>query len=416
MSLGGSSGYGGWLGSRLRTVPLHSETVALSAPGVQELVPRGRADTVLPGTRVLADAESADQLVAQEQDWLATAGPWLDRAGPWREMATGALLDLRILGIGLPATVAGWSKPWRYVWPRDVAHVCAALAAVGHLDEAVSGLRFLQFVQGVDGRFEARYRPDGTGPPDGRHPQLDGLGWALWGAGQVIGAMPADRASRTASELTPLITAATHASQRAIDTPDGLPAASPDYWELFEDDLTLGTVAPILAGLRCAPTLLRLVGAEELAASAERDATHLGIRLHDTFSPLGYPRRARGGARDAAVAFLTPAYAGKPGIGVRTALRRASRSMARPAGGLAPGGDWPEDGVSWTPETALFALAEASLGNRDQAQSWLRWLDAHRTAAGSYPEKVLHDGSPAEVAPLAWTAALVVLTIDTLTR
>ena len=40
--------------------------------------------------------------------------------------------------------------------------------------------------------------------------------------------------------------------------------------------------------------------------------------------------------------------------------------------------------------------------------------DAHRTSAGALPEKVLADGSPAAVAPLAWTAATVLLTLDRL--
>jgi GH15 family glucan-1,4-alpha-glucosidase len=44
----------------------------------------------------------------------------------------------------------------------------------------------------------------------------------------------------------------------------------------------------------------------------------------------------------------------------------------------------------------------------------LRWLDQHRTAAGSLPEKVLRDGQPASVSPLAWTAAAVVITADRL--
>ncbi len=35
-------------------VPLYSETVAFAAPGVRELVPAGRLDAVVPGTRVLA--------------------------------------------------------------------------------------------------------------------------------------------------------------------------------------------------------------------------------------------------------------------------------------------------------------------------------------------------------------------------
>jgi len=44
------------------------------------------------------------------------------------------------------------------------------------------------------------------------------------------------------------------------------------------------------------------------------------------------------------------------------------------------------------------------------------WLDAHRTGLGALPEKVLDDGSPAAVAPLAWTAAVTVLTTRSLDR
>ena len=70
------------------------------------------------------------------------------------------------------------------------------------------------------------------------------------------------------------------------------------------------------------------------------------------------------------------------------------------------------DGVSWTPETALFALTAAGIGESDVAAGWLGWLDMHRTAAGSLSEKVQANGQPAAVAPLAWTAALVVLTVE----
>ena len=90
--------------------------------------------------------------------------------------------------------------------------------------------------------------------------------------------------------------------------------------------------------------------------------------------------------------------------------------MARPAGGLAPGGSWRRDGISWTNATATYALTAAAVGERQSAQGWLGWLDRHRTPAGSFPEKVLADGRPASVAPLAWTAAAVVLTADVLGR
>ena len=85
----------------------------------------------------------------------------------------------------------------------------------------------------------------------------------------------------------------------------------------------------------------------------------------------------------------------------------AARQMARPNGGYAPGGDWRDDGVAWTPETAVLAGAWAtSPTTRERAVETLRWLAEHRTSAGSLPEKVLDDGSPAGPSPLAWTAAV----------
>ena len=81
---------------------------------------------------------------------------------------------------------------------------------------------------------------------------------------------------------------------------------------------------------------------------------------------------------------------------------------------MAPGTDWHDQRVSWTPETALFALSSAAAGDRANAERWLDWLAAHRTAVGSLPEKVDADGRPAGATPLAWTDALVLLTLATL--
>jgi GH15 family glucan-1,4-alpha-glucosidase len=43
-------------------------------------------------------------------------------------------------------------------------------------------------------------------------------------------------------------------------------------------------------------------------------------------------------------------------------------------------------------------------------------LDGHRTPAGALPEKVTRTGRPAGPAPLVWTAALTLLTLDELDR
>jgi GH15 family glucan-1,4-alpha-glucosidase len=152
------------------------------------------------------------------------------------------------------------------------------------------------------------------------------------------------------------------------------------------------------------------VAAEADAVAADRLAATVRAR----FGP-GYPRRPGGARRDAAITFLLPPFVeGTPDPALLGAWRAVQLEARRPAGGLAPGAGWKEDGVSWTPETALFALTAAATGDRPTARRWLTWLAAHRTTEGALPEKVLADGTPAAVAPLAWTAASVVLTAATL--
>jgi len=49
-------------------------------------------------------------------------------------------------------------------------------------------------------------------------------------------------------------------------------------------------------------------------------------------------------------------------------------------------------------------------GRPEISAHWMDWLNDHRTPWGSLPEKVLATGATAGSAPLAWTAARVVLT------
>ena len=139
--------------------------------------------------------------------------------------------------------------------------------------------------------------------------------------------------------------------------------------------------------------------------------------VHRAFGPDGYPRRLGGreDSVDLGAAFLLPPYAPTAHPDVVAAWQHGSAVPIRPAGGLAPGGSWRRDGVSWTNVVASYAMTAAAIGDRDTAVGWLTWLAAHRTANGSLPEKVLADGTPASVAPLAWTAAAVIITADTLT-
>jgi hypothetical protein len=193
-----------------------------------------------------------------------------------------------------------------------------------------------------------------------------------------------------------------------------LPAPSLDYWEIKDDRLSLGTVAPMAVGLRSAAALTALLGGDPRGVTAR--AAALERAVEQAFGPGGYPRYAGDDRPDISVAFLLPPFRAACAGPVLGAWRAARLSLRRPAGGLAPGAGWKDDGISWTAETAVFALTAATTGDRSSAEQYLTWLDGHRTDRGALPEKVLSNGDPAGPAPLAWTAALVVLAVDALAR
>jgi len=328
----------------------------------------------------------------------------------WEEMVRVALLDLHQLCRPGGAVAAGAGDRWNYAWPRDTAFVAVALARTGHHAEAQQALTFLQRVQLADGGFEARYLLDGSGPPDGRARQSDGAGWALWAAWEVSRAS-GDAASLT--ELRSLLDKATSFALAATDDGRRLPPASPDYWEVRVSRTSLGTVAPLLAGLRASETMYSVLGEPALAARSGAASSRLriivGERFADRYERLGSGRFG-GGGLDAAITFLMPPFAESPSVQVVDAWMRYQSDALRPAGALAPGAQWKQDGVSWTPETALVAYTAAMSGRPEVAKHWMDWLNAHRTGWGSLPEKVLATGAPAGPAPLAWSAALVILT------
>lgn len=433
-----------WEG-RHEVIALHQETVVRDVAGA--LVPLGSVRyaaesprLVGPG-RVLPPGGTTDPrvhdlgqgiaagLAAGDVVWLAggsvpdavpRAG---DAAGDYGEMATRALLDLRTLtgprGARPGAVLAAGSPNWRYVWPRDAAFVAVAYARTGHIADAVAVLGFLQAQQAADGSMQARYLPTGgAAVPDDRGLQDDGPGWALWAAAEVLRAEPdPDRRAALTDALLPLVTGSAARLLEQVDPVSGLPAVSPDYWEVPEEDLTLGVAAASLTGLDWAAWLAERgwVGAEQwraagLDAAALRPAAdQVRAAVVRRFGPA-YPRHT-GGVPDAAVTFIGPPFARCPLPGSEQARLAAVPQMRRPAGGVAPGAGWKRDGISWTPQTALMALSASATGETEEAQRWLDWLAAHRTVAGSLPEKVLHDGRPAAVAPLAWTSALVLITL-----
>ena len=400
----GSLGAGplGWTyTSRHVEVPLHAETVAFDGGGRRVAVTRDTLGRLVPGSRVL-DGPGAQARLAHETQWLERAS--LDTSD---ELAKGAAQDLYVLTEGLPASVAGWSPKWRYAWPRDTAHVAVALHGLGRADLARRQLEFLARVQGRDGTFEARYDPWTLKAPDARPPQLDGCGWFLWAAATVAG-----RDQAWLGRHRRPVTAAIDAAIGCLDR-HGSPPASPDYWEVEAARVNLGTAAVLLAGLDHGVDLAGALGDTALATKTHAAHERLAAFVSRGFAAADYPRDVGSDATDAAVAFLSPTYQRRfAAPHLAEALRRYEREAARPAGGVAPGAGWKNDGISWTPEVALLANAYGACGLTADRDRLLSWLREHRTSAGSLPEKVLHDGRPAAVAPLAWTAASVLMALE----
>ena len=403
-----------------RSVPLLSEGVVVGADGAVRPVPPGGTAVYAPGTRVSSSAMGPASASVRASARRRRDGARLP-GGRWGALADAALTDLLVLtgptlaeggGRGPTAfptgsVVAGPVSPWRYTWPRDASFAAAAFSGVGLRGEALGVLARLAALQLPGGGFEARYGADG-GTPDDRPAQSDGAGWMLWAAGGVL----ADGAG--ADELGAVCGAAlARAAENLValtDTPSHLPAASPDYWEVAERALTLGIAAPVLLGLEAAAALgeagldIGIPG----GLAAERAAV-VRVAVERAFAPA-WGRHMRDDDIDAAIALVGPPFT-RELSGAREARADAVPRMRRRSGGVAPGASWRDDGVSWTPETALLAWSAVAQGRPREAGRLLEWLDSHRTALGALPEKVSADGAPAGPAPLAWTCALVVLAV-----
>jgi len=351
-------------------------------------------------------------------NWLDT-GRVPGATAAQRSMATRALLDLGLAVRPDGAVQAGWlpGSGYEYAWPRDSSWVAVALTDTGHPAMAYRILEFLQRMQGHDGIWAARYAPDGSGPVrDGRPAELDADGWVPWAVWSWAVTQPLTPGSPSRRELAllwPMVVRAADADTSSL-TRDGLPGPAMDYWE-DSVQVTLGTAAPLLAGLRAAADLATDLGGATASGDGRRwaaAAARLATAITTTFGRNGYQRTpSAGSGADAAITFLGPPFA-VPDAAVRRAAGSAQRALTVPNGGLRPGTSWPgTPDVAWTPETAFFALFDAATGQHGQAATLLAWLAAHRTKLGSLPEQVNSAGQPASVAPLAWTDAITLLAL-----
>jgi glucoamylase len=357
--------------------------------------------------------------IHRQNSWLAAGRLPVSPTGISETLVRDSLLDLYMLSRDYDVAVAGWVGPWRYVWPRDSAFVTSAFARTGHLDKAKRNLDFLQQVQPESGVFDARYLPDWSGrTPDSRGVQLDGAGWALWALGEVARFTPVAEQPALVGRYRQLLVRSTNAILNSLSPRTGLPSASPDYWETKENRATLANSAILLAGLQSSARLFGHLGDADQGRRVTDIARGLEVNIARSFGPSNYSRYPGGPARevDLGVTFLqAPFVTFSDAAATQSAWKSVPKYSARPGGGLAPGGGWRDDGISWTSTVATYAMAAACI-DPPEALRWLGRLDRHRTSTGALPEKVLQDGSPASVAPLAWTAAAVIIAVDELER
>ncbi|MGW7682822.1 hypothetical protein ACWGID_18945 [Kribbella sp. NPDC054772] len=198
--------------------------------------------------------------------------------------------------------------------------------------------------------------------------------------------------------------------------PEGLPPASPDYWELGTETANIGTAAPLLSGLNSAVDLARVLGHTADATWWTTAAGRLSVAISKHFAPLGYQRTIDGKhGYDSALAFMAPPFNEAP-ADLPAALDATYQALVRPNGGVVPGNDpdfdWGES--TWTPSTSFFALAWAGLADTPKAQPVLDWVLSKRNILGELPELVDGDGYPASTVPLGWTGSLLVMTLTQL--
>jgi glucoamylase len=367
------------------------------------------SSNVLETTPVTACQQAA---VSADRQWLA-AGIVPGGSPQITSMATRALLDLHLSTRPDGAMIAGWHNRWEYSWPRDSSWAAVALAFTGHTGDSLRILRFLQRTQLPLGTWAARYRADGSGPDDdGRPGELDANGWVPWAVWcwSVAESQEGENAEPQLDGLWPMVRADADATVRSL-SPDGLPAASMDYWE-DSVEVTLSTAAALLTGLRAAADIAGDLGYKTPAADWARAATRLADGIATGFGRYGYHRLPyTDSGDDAAVTFLGPPFADADPA-VVSAVTSTERSLRLPNGGILPGTDWPGNRtMAWTAETAFFALFDAETGNRQQAGQMLTWFATHTTRLGTLPEKINARGRPVSAAPLAWTDAAVLLTL-----
>ena len=339
-------------------------------------------------------------VAAEERAWLA-AGTVPGATVAEREAAARSLLFLRLLVRPGGAALAAQTPYWAYVWPRDAGFAAAALAVTGHRREAGAPSSASWPAPSATtapgrpaptptaGRSTTAARPSWTPPAGSRGrpgwpPTRAATGGWRPGCGRWCGPPPTTPPPPSAPTACPrparLLGAARAPHPRHRRRPPGRPARRHP---------------PGRAGGGGAPGRL----------GAGRGPAAPGVAAW--FGPGGYQRHPSGGGPDAAVTWLGPPF-GPPDPAVARAVRAAWRRLTV-AGGAVPGRPW---------------LGATPGPRRRRRSPWPPWPATWRPPSPAGLAARPPDGAgrlpgagrarrrrPRSVAPLAWTHALVLLTL-----
>src|SRR5690625_156429 len=392
---------------------------AFRGVSVPVLAPTGSAvqrvpDTpfVDPATGTVPDAHIATAAEVEAFRNLMRSARIPGPGGRYEDMARTAVADLYALMLPNGAVQGAGSPYWAFVWPRDTAFVVVALALLDLYDDAWRVLSYVYSMQEPDGQWEARYLPDCSGTvPDERGRQDDGIGYTLWAAWVLTELSPSHLQLTQPAGIRAQISNAITAAGEVLDDDSGLPRTSQDFWEMDQQEPSLGVAGPLLLGLRAGAALADRLDEPEVARQARTDATRLRSAITREYGANGYQHFPSGGGRDASVVFLLSPFLADDLPGARQAWDASRTEMQVSNGGLRPGAQWPDPETAWGPQISLYSIVAAALGEDQIARGYLDWLDAHRTRLGSLPEKVTASGQPAAVAPISTVASAVLIAL-----
>jgi glucoamylase len=303
------------------------------------------------------------------------------------------------------------SGGYGFVWPRDLAFLALAFLASRRRDLAERALRWLPSAQDESGVWLQRHWTDGTLAPAWCEHQLDETGSVLFA---YEAAWRELRDARLDEALWPSARLAADALLGMLDD-QAIPSATADLWE-ERDGCHSYTAAATAAGLDAAASFARR-HEPDLEATYSSAAERVRCALDRCFWSDEHGRYLRTLADptvDVSLLGLAwPFRAVDPaGERMRATADAVERALARPGGGLLRyEDDTYAGGNPWVLAALWLGLYRRQIGDADGQRRALAYAQRVATPLGLLAEQVTDQGEPAWVLPLAWSHALLVLSV-----